>query len=367
MHHTNAYNTGTLKHYKNNMKKNILIGIAIIICSVLVSVSIKEPSNDQITVGAVLPLTGPASLWGETVKNGMELALEDKKGIKVLYEDSKSTAVDGISAYNLLQAKGVDLHFSELSLVSVPLSKLALENKKPLLVTLVAAEHTSIVNEFTTRYYTDPANYATPAFSSPISPVLGAQKIAILTRNDELGNSVKEKIIELAKVNNKEIVFIESFTPSEKDFSTIILKAKNSKAEVFIFVAANPGEAVGILKTADQLKLNIPIIEASAVFADLDTRKQVGDMSFYSTSYDFSLPDHAVEFKQKYKSKYGKEPNFGAAFGYDAINLIDSCKSNPESITECFNQMSEVSGVAGIATRVNQGDFTVGMHLEKAN
>lgn len=351
------------------MNKKIILGIVIIMI-VIIGFAVKKENNTNngyFTIGAVLPLTGPAALWGETVKNGMELALEQKTGLEVIYEDSKSTAADGISAYNLLQTKKVDLTFSELSLVAVPLSKLALENKQPLLVSLVAAQHSSIVNDYTTRYYTDPTNYAMPAFTNPISPVLAAKKIALLTRNDDLGNSVKVKIIELAKQNNKEIVFAESFMPAEKDYNNFILKAKNSGADVFIFVASTPGEAVGIVKTAGQLKIGMPIVESSAVFADLDTRKQIIDIPFYSTSYDFSLPDKAVDFKAQYQAKFGKAPNFGAAFGYDIVNLIDVCKNKKESIKECLAGVKQMSGVAGIATQVESGDFVVPMHLEKVN
>lgn len=349
------------------MNKKIIGGLVVLVVLLASIYTIRPATNNTFTVGAVLPMTGSASLWGETVKNGMDLALEDKTGIKVLYEDSRSTAADGVTAYNLLKSKGVDLYFSELSLVSVPLSKLALENKTPLLVSLVAAQHASIVNDYTTRYYTDPTNYAAPAFTSPISPVLNAKKLATLTRNDDLGNSVKTKILELATINNKQIVSSESFMPAEKDFNTVILKAKNSGADVFIFVASTPGEAVGIVKTAKQLGLNIPIVESSAVFADLDTRKQVADISFYSTSYDFSLPDKAVDFKNKYKAKYGKEPNFGAAFGYDTVNLIYQCKNKPTDVRQCIKTIEKVEGVAGMATQVLPSDFTVEMHLEKVN
>jgi branched-chain amino acid transport system substrate-binding protein len=343
--------------------------VIIVLVIVLIVTFIKPQASkgSEFTVGAILPLTGAASLWGETVKNGMELALENKTGIKVLYEDSKSTAVDGISAYNLLQTKRVDLTVSELSLVAVPLSKLALEKKQPLLVSLVAAKSSSIVNDYTTRYYTDPTNYATPAFSDAISPVISAKKIALLTRNDDLGNSVKDKIIELAKLNNKEIVSAESFVPAEKDFNTVILKAKVSGADVFIFVASTPGEALGIVKAANQLKLGMPIVESSAVFADLDTRKLVGNISFYSTSYDFSLPDRAVEFKAAYQAKFGKAPNFGSAFGYDLVNLIDVCKNKKEAVRECLSGVNKMTGVAGEATQTTPGDFVVKMHIEKVN
>jgi len=353
------------------MKNNKYIWIIIVIIVVVVIiVAVKSPrpaSNNSFTVGAVLPLTGPAALWGETVKNGMELALEQKTGIKVLYEDSKSTAADGISAYNLLQNNGVDLTVSETSLVAVPLSKIALERKSPLLVSLVAAEHSKIVNDYTTRYYTDPTNYAMPAFTDPLSPVIKAKKIALLNRNDELGVSVKDKIVELSATNNKEVVIQESFTPNEKDYRTVLTKIKNSGADVFIFVVANPLEAVGIVKTANELNIGIPMIESSAVFADLDTRKQVGDITFYSSSYDFSLPSKAIDFKVAYKAKFGKEPNFGSAFGYDIVNLIDVCKNKKEVVRECLSGVNQIDGVAGTAKQVAPGDFVVPMHLEKVN
>ncbi len=352
------------------MNKKILwvVGIVIVIVIiVLVKSSGTATNNNLFTVGAVLPLTGPAALWGETVKNGMELALEQKTGIKVLYEDSKSTASDGISAYNLLQNKGVDLTVSETSLVAVPLSKIALERKLPLLVSLVATEHSKIVNDYTTRYYTDPTNYAMPAFTDPLSPVIKAKKIALLNRNDELGVSVKDKIVELSATNNKEIVIQESFTPNEKDYRTVLTKIKNSGADAFIFVVANPLEAVGIVKTANELNIGIPMIEASAVFADLDTRKQVGDITFYSSSYDFSLPSKAVDFKVAYEAKFGKEPNFGSAFGYDIVNLIDVCKNKKEAVRECLSVVNQIDGVAGTAKQVAPGDFVVPMHLEKVN
>jgi branched-chain amino acid transport system substrate-binding protein len=353
------------------MNKKLTWGVIIvlIIVAVIAINSLKKTTtnSNEFLVGAVLPLTGPAALWGETFKNGMDLALAGKTGLKVYYEDSKSTATDGISAYNLVQNKNVDLTVSELSLVSVPLSKIALEKKQPLLVSLVAASHGTIVNDFTTRYYTDPTNYAAPAFNDPLSPVKTAKKIALLHRNDELGISVKDKIVELSALNKKELVLQESFMPNEKDYRTLLTKVKNSGADVFIFVVANPLEAVGIVKTAKDLNMSIPMIESSAVFADLDTRKQVEGISFYSTSYDFTLPGKATDFKSRYQAKFGKVPNFGAAFGYDVINLIDSCKTSKAAVQQCLSELKQLDGAAGIATQTATGDFVVPLHLEKVN
>ena len=352
----------------NTTKKLGIVVIALIVLAVIFNNSSRNSDEGKsFTVGAILPLTGPASLWGETFKNGMEMALAEKTHINVLYEDSKSTAQDGISAFNILQNKDVDLMVSELSLVAVPISKVALQKKIPLFVSLVATNHSTIVNDYTTRYYTDPTNYATPAFIDPISPVASAQKIAILNRNDELGVSVKDEILNLGGKYGKQIVLQESFTPNEKDYRTVLTKVKNSGADALIFVVANPLEAVGIVKMAKELNITIPLVESSAVFADLETRKQVEGITFYSTSYDFSLPGKAESFKEKYRNKFRKEPNFGAAFGYDVVNLISTCVDKGKTIKDCLSEVSSVEGVAGVATQVAPGDFVVKMHVEKVN
>ncbi len=248
------------------MNKKTIWGIVIVVIIIIIIAISRGGSSSQksgdFTIGAVLPLSGPSALWGETVKNGIELALTDKTGIKVLYEDSKGLPADGISAFSNLQVRGVDLTVSELSAVSVALSKIALEKKIPFFVTLVAASSTAIVNEYTTRYYTDPAHYTGPAFNDPISPVVSAKKIAVLYRNDELGISVRDEIKSLAATKGKEIIYIDSFKPSETDFSTLMSKVKASGADVLIFVPTTPGEAIGIVKTAAQLQIGMPMVEA---------------------------------------------------------------------------------------------------------
>ncbi len=358
------------------MSNKGIIGVIVVILILIVAYvkfgssatpQISTADKSSITVGAVLPLTGPSSLWGETFRNGMELALEQKPEVKVLYEDSQSTPTGGLSAYNVLQDKSVDLTVSELSSVSVPLSKIALERKQSLLVSLVSASHATIVNDYTTRYYTNPTQYAAPAFMDSISPVLTAKKLAVIYRNDELGVSVRDKIAALSKEKNKGVVLMESFAPNEKDFRTVLLKVKNSGADVFIFVDTTPGEAFGIVKTATELGMKMPMIEASGVFADLSNRKQAEGISFFSTSFDFTQPDKVVDYKAKYLAKYGKEPNFGAAFGYDVVNLIDSCKDKKDAIRACVSSLPQIEGVAGTAKQEEPGDFVVPMHLEKVN
>jgi hypothetical protein len=102
------------------------------------------------------------------------------------------------------------------------------------------------------------------------------------------------------------------------------------------------------------------------------TRKQVEGISFYSTSYDFSLEsEKSTAFREQYKQKFDKEPNFGAAFGYDILNLVDSCKAqgvgDKRDIRDCIHKVPVNQGIAGTAEQVRPGDFVATMHLEKVN
>lgn len=348
----------------NGSKKWVwILGAIIVIIIILVS-SIKKPTGD-FTVGAVLPLTGAASVWGENVKNGMELALQDKTDMKVLYDDSKGTPADGISAFERLQLQGVNISITGFSAVSVALSKVALERKLPLLATIATAD--GIANDYTTRYYNNATIYAEPAFVSPVSPVLTSKKIALLYRNDDFGLSVEKKQKEFAVKYGKEVVFDESFNPNEKDFTTLLTKVKFSGAEVLLFSDAVSVEGVAILKTAKQLGLKAALIESSAQFNDPVSRKQVEGITFYSTVFDFVLSDKAVDFKQKYQSTYSKEPNFGAAFGYDVINFLYNCKNDKNNVQTCLRKINQYNGISGTANQIAPGDFVVTMGLEKVN
>jgi branched-chain amino acid transport system substrate-binding protein len=349
----------------NKKKWAIILAVIIVLIIVVVWSGNTSKNSKDLTVGAVVSLTGPAAVWGESFKNGAEMALEGKTGIKVLFEDSKGVPADGISAFDRLQMQKVDISVSILSAVSATLSKTASERKLPLLASMTTAD--GIANDYTVRYFNNVNMYAEPAFTAPISPVIKAKKIAFIYRTDELGVSTLRRVKELSAQYEKDLVFTDTFKPNESDFLTILSKVKASGAEVLLFTDATPVEGVGILKKATQLKLNIPIVEASGVFGDLSNRKQVEGIPFYSTAFDFVYIDKSMDFKTKYLAKYGKEANYGAAFGYDSINLLYQCKDQKDAVLKCLRNMKQITGVSGTANQVAPGDFVVSMHLEKVN
>lgn len=346
--------------------RNILVVIIILlIVFAIVSNKTDNQESDKLTIGAILPLSGPAAVWGENVKNGMELVLLDNPNIEVIYEDSKGSPADGVSAFHTLVTKNADIMLSALSTVSVPVSEVALQQKVPLLATLTATDN--ITNDYTIRYYNNATNFAQTSFMDPNSPLINLDKIAVVYRNDELGGSVNQQIQRLAAENNKEVVYSAAFNPGETDFSTMLLKIKDTDAEALLFTPVTPGEAVGIITKADELELNIPLIEASNVFADFETRKKITDVTFYSNKYNFSIDGNEEDFKNNYRKTYGKDPNFAAAYGYDVVNFIATCINEIETIEVCLRSIDSFDGVAGTATQIESGDFNIPLIFDKVN
>ena len=352
-------------------KKTFLwIALFILIIGIVLSAFFLTQNNnlpierkDTIKVGAVLALSGPSAIWGESVRNGMELALQDHSEIEVIYEDSKGTSADGVTAYQKLKLEEPDMFISSLSTISVPLASLAKEDRKVLLITQSAANN--ITNEYTFRYYTDANHFALPAFESDISPLKNATKLAVLYRSDEYAISVANKIQELSKEQGKEIVFMESYAQNETEFSTVLLKAKETNPDAFLFIPTPPSESLNILNAVKELNFNIPIVEVSNVQSDPETQSKAPNITFYTNQFAFSTPGVSEDFKTKYKAKYNKEPNFVAAFGYDMINLIATCQKG--NIKECLENKKEVSGVTGTATNITNNDIVIPMDIVRVN
>jgi len=153
------------------MKKTMIkhVVLSLIILSFVLLAGCGSQSTETLTIGAILPLSGPASIWGVSVQEGMDLAQEElaQQGINlnIIYEDSQAKATMGVSAYNkLTNIDNVDVIFSALSSVSVPLVPLADADEMPLVVTLVAAQGIADKSPFTFRFYPPTEEYVNPHF-----------------------------------------------------------------------------------------------------------------------------------------------------------------------------------------------------------
>jgi len=276
-------------------------------------------TSEQLRVGAILPLSGPAAIWGESAQNGLELArqeLSQEIDIEVIYEDSQARAAQGVTAYNKLQnVDDVDVVFSIFSSVSVPLVALADRDEIPLIMSIVAARAAPIESEFAFRHYSTETQYVEPHFAL----MEDFDSIAVLYQEGSFGQSVLEAIRE-----NTEIVAEESFAARSTDYRTQLIKIRAANPDAIMFVASIPPEAINILKQAEELGIDAQMIEASAVLSSQSVRDAAGELAegVWTVAFPFTLGLTGEEFRASYMQMYDSEPNFAAALAYDSMILI---------------------------------------------
>ncbi len=320
------------------MKKNILLAIILLIVIVVIYTIMQKTNKEEgggITIGAILPITGPTALYGEHVKKAMDLALQESniKKVNIIYEDSQGSANGSVVAWKKLKdINHVDAMFSILSRASMPLVPISKEDKIPFLMSVVSAENAPAGSEYAFRFFVTPADTAQTHFDWIIKKQL-YKKIAILAVNDEYGVSMSNAIMDLAKKNDIDVIVSEFYISNTTDMRTQLMKIKESKPDALLTVPLTPQEAVLLLKQSRDLGFNSDIIECSqqmlAVIgnASLYNSLFVDDKNLSEGVYTTTLPSvigkTGNEFNKKFSDTYGITPIWAASFGYDVVKIFE--------------------------------------------
>ena len=236
------------------------------------------------------------------------------------------------------------------SAVSVPIAKLAEEHEIPLIASLVVANDFTN-SPYTFRHYTTAKSDAEKAIA--FLEKQKAQRVAVIYIENEYGQSARDQFKQIYK---GELVAIESFDSSETDFSTILLKIKESKAD-WIYLLGYPAHNMNILDQKRELGINIsvvgnsPLTETTVVQHMKDT-----DEVFYGTNFlgaDTGLPK-PQRFIEKFENRFGRKPDL-AAFGYDLVLIADAVQKSGKDSLIALNEV-EVDGVNGVLTFDDAGD-----------
>ena len=314
------------------MKKRILITLIVLFGLAGCAEVIEQP----LKIGAILPLSGPAAWWGEQVRNGMDVAIQElaEQGMTIdtIYEDSKAQSAEGVTAYNKLNnIDDVDVVFSIFSRVSIPLVSLADEDNLPLIMSIVAAKDAPAKSMYAFRFYATSRQYADPHFDSIDKEIY--DKIAVLYVNDEYGTDINRVVLERAQEKGIEIVSTEAFDPGTTDFRTHLLKIKSKNPKALVFIGATPPETINSVQQMRELKLDVDFIETAPLLSAEPILKAVGEAAegAITTAFPFTLEQTGSTFRQKYKMIYGEEPAIPAAFGYDMVKLVVKASNGKSS------------------------------------
>lgn len=292
-------------------------------------------SENTLVIGGIGPLTGAAATYGNAVKNGATLAVEEINAaggvngmmLKLAFEDDEHDAEKSVNAYNTLKDRGMKILMGTVT--SVPCVAVADKTKEDNMFQLTPSGSSvdCIVNDNAFRV----------CFSDPNQGIASAQYIAenaiaskvavIYNSSDVYSQGIYEKFAQEAAKRNIEIVAAEAFTKdSATDFTVQIQKIAGSGAEL-VFLPIYYQEAALILTQAEKAGLDVIFFGCDGLDGLID---QLGDNSALADGVMLLTPfaadsddEKTVEFVKAYKEMFKNEtPNQFAADGYDAIYII---------------------------------------------
>ena len=300
-------------------------------------------------IGGTGPLTGADAIYGNAVKNGAELAVEEINAeggdiqFELRIEDDESDPEKAYNCYNKLTDWGMQL--SLVSVTSKPAEAISVNHYEDRIFGLTPSASSVAVTEGKDNVYQmcfiDP-DQGTTAADYIADNNLGS-KIAIIYKNDDVySTGIYETFVAEAEARGLEVVSVSTFTTSSStDFSVQLNDAKNNGADL-VFLPMYYQPASLILNQANTMNFDISFIGVDGMdgiltLENFDTSLAEGVMLL--TPFNPSSEDERTQsFVQKYEEKYGETPNQFAADAYDCVyaykQAIEESGATPDMSAE---------------------------------
>lgn len=215
---------------------------------------------EKVTIGVILPLTGPAAVYGEHAKEGQVKAMQDLKDrfgdslrVELRTEDGKGDPKASIAAYHKLRSEGVKIFVTTLSAVTMALKPVA-ENDTVLF--FGDAAHPDITkggNPLTFRHSNTAVQEAELLADRIASG--GFADVAILHVTDEYGIASATALKELLTKRNLGIKMFEGYDKAQTDFGVLGTKVKRARPAAIVIIGF--GNSMGLLlKHLNDIGLN---------------------------------------------------------------------------------------------------------------
>ena len=285
-------------------------------------------------IGGIGPITGGAAVYGNAVKNGIQIAIDEINAaggingyqVEYKFEDDEHDAEKAVNAYNTLK----DWNMQALigTVTSAPCVAVAEKTHGDNVFQLTPSGTSVPCTQYDNAFrvcFSDP-NQGT-ASAQYIGQNNLATKVAVIyDSSDVYSSGIYETFVAEAKNQPFEIVAAEAFTADNKtDFTTQIQKAKDADADL-LFLPFYYQEATLVLSQCNTLGFAPTFfgcdgLDGILAVENFDVSLAEGVMLLTPFAAD-AADDATKSFVTKYVEQYGETPNQFAADAYDAAYIV---------------------------------------------
>lgn len=330
-----------------------LLVVLLLVCSVA---GCKEKETGTIKLGSSGPLSGSVSIYGQAVKEGVELAVEEINaagGVNVDGTMMKLELVDFVNdeadakkaaaALTSLISKDVDVVVGAVtSGATEGLIAEAVKHGVPVITPTGTADKLTVGDkgdEREVRYNVFRACFYDSyqgTYMGQYAATQGVKKAYVLYNNDEdYSKGLKDAFVETATANNVEVA-TAAYSKNDKQFDGFWQPILSGEYDC-VYVPDYYENVYNILKTGYSKGYTGVCYGGDGWDGVIKQVKEGEDASFlencFYTNHYFGESENAAvkTFVEKYQEKYGTIPVSFAALGYDAVYIakqaIEAAKS----------------------------------------
>lgn len=339
------------------------------VCASLAALPIScNRKTDQRTlkIGIMTPLTGEVASWGDMQRKSTELALEDLKArgvldgtqIQVVYEDDSATPKNGVNAFRKLADvdKVPIVVGSPASTVTLAVAPIA--NEKKLVLLSSGSTATDVANAGPYVFRIMPSDEVQASIMADWILELGYTNVAIIYVENAWGKGLVEQFkTDFAKKGGK-ILAIESSKPDSSDYRAQLSKIESLNPAAIYAPLYTRGAGL-MIRQAREMGFKQQIFGAD-VYGTPELVQAGGDSVngvLYTTFGQHKGPAYQ-QFSQRYKDKYGGEPETYASYCYDTFLIaVEAIKRIPPGeprdgshIRQALLSIKDFQGVTGSTT-----------------
>lgn len=317
--------------------------------------------DDTIVIGWMGPLSGGAAAFGESIKQGVELAYERNhqvsgKNIEVVFEDTKCGAKEAVTGINkLISSEHVTAIIGEVcSDATIAAAPIAEQNGVVMISAASTNPDISASGDYIFR--TVPSDTLQGDFGAKYVYTHGFKRLAVLHGNDSYGNGFKDVLTEKFAGWGGEVVAAEAVEAEATDVRTQLTKIKQANPDALYIITNSPETAISALKQAKELGLNVQIFGSEGLKENSIVNGAEGAAEGMIVT---AVSGGSSNFVSDHLAKFGAEPGPFAAQGYDAyMAIIDAIEKGNTTSEQIKNYLYNISfeGVSGNIKFDKNGD-----------
>ncbi|MDR1834331.1 MAG: ABC transporter substrate-binding protein [Fusobacteriaceae bacterium] len=350
------------------MKKLFLL-LATLITGLFATMALAA---DEIYLGVTSPATGYIALYGQSINQGVQLAIDEinaaggvlGKKIKVDFLDDKGDATEGANTYNILKGRGVSAIIGSCtSGVTAGIAAKADADKMIVITPTGTADMLTVGKNYIYRACFIDSRQGKYA-ATYAKDILKVKTAGLLYCGaDEYSLGLAESFRKEAEALGIKIVASEtSATMDDVEFSAQLSKIAAANPDL-LYTVYYYGQAVLIITQARQAGFEGPILgpdgfDGVAERINDDNKEAFHDVAF-TNHYANDNPDPAVQkFVAAFTAKFGTANlNALSACAYDAAYILaqairEAGSDETEKMNEAMKKM-KFSGVTGTFTFEN--------------